>query len=393
MADQPSPEGNISLNLKSAAYWAILVTAGLLLIGGMRMAAVVFAPIVLGIVLALLLEPIVERLSRGVPRWLASILALIPPILVVLIVGWFAWYTGQQVATRATKSKDQYAQKWEDARSWLTDRGIPEHWLPGLNDTPRSPDSADAANQPEPSPSGAAQPSGQTAESPLFSQDVRDRLLRIVVGGLGSLAGGVTAIGFSLAFCLFALLEAEAWQDWVNSWSSRARSIYTLSLTAQYAHQVRRYLFAKAITGAASGIATWLFLWAMGVPLSFIWGGLTFILNFIPNIGALLSGIPPTLLAFAELGTGQAFLVVGGLVVIELLSGNVLEPVLHGDFLKLSPFLMLASLLFWGWVWGLLGAVLAPMLTAAAVAAARQVKLKPKGAEVAEVVSAEPEHP
>lgn len=367
MPGQPrAADGNLRISLRAAAWRSMIVAAGLLAVGGLRMGAVVFAPIVLGLVLALLLKPVAQWLGRWMPRWVACSITLVLPAVALLIAGWFVWYGGQQAADRARSiNTEQYAQAWQQTRVWLTDHGVPERWLPSTEDD----------NQ------ARAAPQNQAQDSPLLSEDMRARLLRIVLGGLGTLAGGLVAVGFSLAFCMFALLEAPRWRAWTESWTSPARSAYALSLTAHYGVQVRRYLFAKTITGIVSGAATWLFVWIMGVPLAHIWGGLTFLLNFIPNIGALLSGVPPILLAFAELGLAQGLIVAAGLILIELLSGNLLEPLLEADFLKLSPFLMLASLLFWGWVWGILGAVLAPMLTAAAVAAVEQVRLKPRAGD------------
>jgi predicted PurR-regulated permease PerM len=115
----------------------------------------------------------------------------------------------------------------------------------------------------------------------------------------------------------------------------------------------------------------------MDVPMPLVWGMFTLIMNFIPNIGAFIAGVPPTILALIELGLTEALIVAAGLIVIESLAGNLLTPLLSGHTLKISPFLVLASLLVWSFMFGLLGAFLAPVLTAMLLTLVRRLRLKP----------------
>jgi AI-2 transport protein TqsA len=379
-------EPTLRTSLRSASRWWILFAAVLLLIGAMRAAAVVFLPVVLGLVMAMLLAPLAERLARIMWRWLACLITMLAPTLVVILVGLFIWFAGRQLLDHAGAFSPQRAlEQLQETRQWLIDRGAPESWLPGgAADTGEG--EGETTNPGAVDDAATEEQEGEQSElsAPALPEGMVERAVRVVTGGLGSLFNAAVAIGFAFAFCYFALWELPRWRRWVESWRNPNRSAYALSVTAQWSVHLRRYLLAKAITGVASGAATWLFLWIMGVPLAFVWGGLTFLMNFIPSIGALLSSIPPILLALAELGFGEAMLVAVGLIIIETVAANVLEPVLQGDFLELSPFLVLASLVFWAWVWGALGAVLAPMLTAAAITAAEQLRVKADGRERAE---------
>jgi AI-2 transport protein TqsA len=112
---------------------------------------------------------------------------------------------------------------------------------------------------------------------------------------------------------------------------------------------------------------------AMGVPMALIWGVLTLFMNYVPNIGALLSGGPPIVLAIVELGWTKGLSIAAGLVVIETVVGNLVDPFLQGNMLKISVYVTLASLVFWGWLWGAAGAVMAPLLTVTIVTAVGRV--------------------
>jgi AI-2 transport protein TqsA len=109
----------------------------------------------------------------------------------------------------------------------------------------------------------------------------------------------------------------------------------------------------------------------MGVPLAVLWGVLSWAFNYIPNVGVFISGIPPTLLAFGTLGWGRGLGFIAGLIVIETLTGDVLAPLIEGRVLPLSPLGVLVALVFWGWMWGAAGALLAVPITMLIVEAMR----------------------
>lgn len=104
-------------------------------------------------------------------------------------------------------------------------------------------------------------------------------------------------------------------------------------------------------------------------------GVLTFLLNFIPNIGSVLATLPPVAVALFQTGSAlNALLVALALIVVQMIVGNVLEPRLMGKGLNLSPLLVLLSLLFWGWMWGVVGMLIAVPLTAAIKIACEQLE-------------------
>jgi len=143
--------------------------------------------------------------------------------------------------------------------------------------------------------------------------------------------------------------------------------------------QLSRYLLVNTLTSAGVGVATWAFLAALSLPNPLLWGAVAFLLNFIPYAGALVT---VTLVGLAALAafetTGAVILAVGGCAAINVLEGYLVTPHLLGKHLPLNPVAIFLSLLYWGWVWGPAGALLAvPITVMLQVIAARIDRLHP----------------
>ena len=128
--------------------------------------------------------------------------------------------------------------------------------------------------------------------------------------------------------------------------------------------QMSRYVLINTLTSVGVGLAVWGFLAVVGLPNALLWGGVAFLLNFIPYAGALVTVVlvgMAGLVAFDS--TGQVLLVMGGCVAINMIEGNLVTPHLMGKALPLNPVAIFLSLLYWGWVWGPAGALLAVPIT------------------------------
>jgi len=132
-----------------------------------------------------------------------------------------------------------------------------------------------------------------------------------------------------------------------------------------FANDMKRYMVIKTLISLATGIliAFWLFI--LGVDYPILWGFLAFLLNYIPNIGSIVAAIPAVVLAIIQLGFGSAVLVAAGYIVVNFVIGNVIEPRLMGRKLRLSTLVVFLSLIFWGGLLGLVGAILSVPLTMA----------------------------
>jgi predicted PurR-regulated permease PerM len=128
--------------------------------------------------------------------------------------------------------------------------------------------------------------------------------------------------------------------------------------------QMSRYMLINTLTSAGVGLATWGVLAALGLPNAALLGVVAFLMNFIPYAGAVAT---LALIAVAALvafdDTGRVLLVVGGSAAINLLEGYIITPHLMGRHLPLNPVAIFIGLLYWGWVWGPVGALVAVPIT------------------------------
>lgn len=120
------------------------------------------------------------------------------------------------------------------------------------------------------------------------------------------------------------------------------------------------------------------YLWLFGVELILVWGILTLLLSFIPNLGSILLGILPTIYVVLTKDFGTALATGAGPTAIEQVIGNDVDPRLQGRQVSISPVLILSALLVFAWIWGVPGTLLStPMLIAATVVFARIEALRP----------------
>lgn len=128
--------------------------------------------------------------------------------------------------------------------------------------------------------------------------------------------------------------------------------------------EVQTYLGIKTVISLATGVILGTWAYAMGLDFPLLLGLAAFLLNYVPTVGSIIAAIPAVLLSIILYGTvGHALLVTLGYVTVNTVFGNIIEPNLMGRRLGLSTLVVMLSLLFWGWAWGPLGALLSVPLT------------------------------
>ena len=134
---------------------------------------------------------------------------------------------------------------------------------------------------------------------------------------------------------------------------------------AEIESTIRRYIATKLAISAVTGLLVWGILAMFGLRLAFLFGMLAFLLNFIPSIGSIIATLLPIPVAVAQYQDPWTILAVVALPgVVQMSIGNVIEPKLMGDGVKLHPVTVLLSLAFWGLLWGPIGMILAVPITA-----------------------------
>lgn len=184
------------------------------------------------------------------------------------------------------------------------------------------------------------------------------KLTAELLTGLSSVLSDLVLI---LLTVTFILLE-------VSSFPIKLRSVLGDPLQKfpqfiKFANEMKRYMVIKTFMSLGSGIFIALWLYILGVDYPLLWGFLAFLLNYIPNIGSIIAAIPAVILAIVQLGFGSAALVAAGYLVVNFIEGNVIEPRLMGRKLGLSTLVVFLSLIFWGGLLGLVGAILSIPLT------------------------------
>lgn len=157
----------------------------------------------------------------------------------------------------------------------------------------------------------------------------------------------------------------------------RARQV--LSIIGSIARRVNRYLVVKSAISMVTAGLVWTIFRTAGLELAGAIAMLTFILNFIPSIGSIIATVIAAVLVLAQTGDPTTTLLIGGLcTVVQFLIGNVLDPLLLGQTLRLSSFGIILSLAFWGAIWGIAGMFLAvPIMVAGMIICAHIPWLRP----------------
>lgn len=163
----------------------------------------------------------------------------------------------------------------------------------------------------------------------------------------------------TFVFLMFMLIEAPYLDDKIEK-AFRQNAKRVKKILSTISEQVSRYLGTLALISFATGVCAWIVLTVFGVQLAAGWGVLTFLLNFIPTVGSIIATIPPVIMAVIQFSPGlfKPLLVLLSLTAIQITIGNIITPKVVGDRLGVSPVVILLSLLLWGMIWGIPGALL-----------------------------------
>lgn len=207
----------------------------------------------------------------------------------------------------------------------------------------------------------------QIRDLPIFS------VAKLFTGNLINFLSSTTLV---IIFLLFLLLGSSK-KSLNNSFLREVNS------------KVSKYLFTKFLTSISTAVIVFTVLAFSRIELAFIFGILTFLLNFIPSIGSLIATFLPLPILFLNFGVGwQTWVLLGGMGSVQFIIGNIIEPKLMGEGLDLHPITILVFLLFWGLVWGLPGMFMAAPITAIMKIILGKIELTQP---VAEVMAGRPE--
>ncbi|WP_173931502.1 AI-2E family transporter [Chelativorans sp. Marseille-P2723] len=324
--------------------WLLAIIAAILLVFFLRETAWVSGTLALAFFAAMALWPVDFWIQQHVPRglrWIGHAAALMIIILVFLLFGLGLLFVVTQVAIGLERYEEPLAQMLETGSRW-----------------------------------------GQSLVNGTTGTISPDRLIETVMTLATTIAQSVWSFGGILTLLFFLvwlmLLETLAYEQKLEDAASSGNGAALLRVVSTTAMRFRRYLAVRTIMGVSTGLLYMAWIWWWNLDFVLVWGLLAFLLNYIPTIGSIIAGALPVGLAFLQRDLASAFVIAGGLIVIEQLMGNYVDPKLQGRQLSLSPLAVLIALMFWTWVWGLIGALLAvPMMLVMTLAFARVPALRP----------------
>jgi predicted PurR-regulated permease PerM len=334
----------------------------------------VLIPLALAVLISFILTPLVlllQQLRLGrVPAAL---------IVVALVFGGMAavaWTMARQVVDLA-KTLPKYEQNIRAKAAALRDGGssafdmakkevdhLQEELGMGSPSAPAAPPARIEGKRPGP----AASPVPVTVVEPPLTP------LAVLGAALSPLLGPLGTAGLVVIFVIFMLIRREDMRDRLLRLSGEGRLNLTTQALDEAAHRVSRYLLMQCLVNSGTAIAVGVGLLLIGVPNALLWGLLAGILRFIPYAGPSIAAALPVLVSLAVFpGWLQPLLTLGLFLVIELTSNNFVEPLLYGAETGISTIGIVVAAVFWTWLWGPVGLLLATPLTVCLVVIGRYV--------------------
>ncbi len=374
----PSPKGKIAATDALIGLWTVALTA--FVIAALYFGRELLIPLALSALLTFLLSPLVGRLERWIGR-IAAVLLVVA--LIFTATGAAGWVLTRQLVDLATKLPEykgnitsklhafqtpkngaftKFSQTVDDLKQELPGGSAPP--VPVITQEAGKPETA-VASPPNPPPQAMSVRVVETSKAnPL------ELIQTIITPLLGPL--GTAALVLVLVICM--LFQREDLRNRLIRLVGQGRISATTRAMDDAADRVSRYLRMQLLVNVTYGICIAIGLYFIGVPNAALWGALSIVLRFIPYIGPWVATILPTILALAiSPGWKMPVLTVALFGGIELILNNVLEPLLYGRHTGVSSMALIVAAVFWTWLWGPLGLVLATPLTVCLVVMGRHV--------------------
>ena len=299
--------------------FAVGIIAVILLAAAAGQASAVFAPLALALFIIAIVWPLQNRLQAKMPKLLALAVTIVVTIVVCFAFAWLAAWGFGRVGRSLTADAARYQALYEATVTWLEGHGV----------------------------SAAA----------LWAQHFNVRWL---LGLTQQIAGRITSmLSFGLiaiVYVVLGLLEVDDIKRRIELLDNRDAARVLLDGSIATAARFRKYLLVRTQMSAMTGLLVGVFAWITGLQFATEWGVIAFTLNYIPFIGPFVATLFPTLLAMTQFDSWQA--VVGVFIclnVIQFVVGSYIEPRVAGHMLSISPMVVLFTIFFWTFLWGVFG--------------------------------------
>ncbi|TIU39128.1 MAG: AI-2E family transporter, partial [Mesorhizobium sp.] len=169
--------------------------------------------------------------------------------------------------------------------------------------------------------------------------------------------------GLVIIVVIFMLMEREDLRDRFIRLVGYGDLHRTTQALQDAGKRVGQYLLMQLVVNIIYAVPITIGLWVLGIPNALLWGLLALALRFVPYIGPIIGALPLFLALAVAPGWSLLLWTAALFVVVELVTGNVIEPWLYGSHTGLSPLAIIVAAIFWTWLWGPIGLVLSTPLT------------------------------
>jgi AI-2 transport protein TqsA len=302
---------------------SVVILAVLATLTVMKVASDFFIPIAISMFLVAMAWPIKAWLSQRMPEALSNFGSFLALIMILMVFGTSLYFALLEIIEKLPLYQEKFSQIWLQTKIELASNGV------------------------------------DTREK-VKLVEVRELALQ----ALTNFHESVILLVVVLAYVTLALPELTGWKLKLRQCLGKDGSDRLVSTGEKLGKSFQNYFASMLICGAISAVATWIACYILGIDFIVVWSILAFLLSFIPVIGAFLTVIPPTLLAFLQFdGIEMPLTVFATLGIIHMFLGNVIEPKIQGKMLAISPLVVMISLSLWSYLWGIPGALLAAPLT------------------------------
>ncbi|MGB6555725.1 MAG: AI-2E family transporter [Candidatus Binataceae bacterium] len=307
----------------------------------------VLMPLAMAGVLSVIFSPVASRLERLIGRFASSALVVATAVIAIAVLAYFLAIQLTAVAVNVTDHSENIAAKITALQGSTPD------WLAsieyGVNNVERRLQQAKPVKK-----------KTQTVVQAPAESSAAEQILKPILPLLSSLA----QILLVIVLFFFLLYGREDVRDRLVRLTARIRVTLAAEAIATAGSTVSQYLLLFSLVNLGYGVSIAIVMWLLGLPNPAFWGALAFLLRFIPYVGALTSAVLPTLVAFALFPNwSKCFEVFAAFVILDQVASQFVEPFLIGRGIGLSPLALLVSAMFWAWLWGLPGLLLATPLT------------------------------
>jgi predicted PurR-regulated permease PerM/methanogenic corrinoid protein MtbC1 len=347
LGNRPGADDNGQDELHSLLRAGIPILAVVLATAVLYFARDILLPLAMATMLSVIFSPLARRVEQVIGRLAGAALVVLGAIAIVGAIGYF-------LTTELTSVADDLADYSPNIAAKLT--AIQKSTPAGLERIEKAIKDVQAEVQ----RAGPKTPPKPRTVEAVARTTVGDNLKPFA-----PVLSGIVNFLLIVVLLFFLLYSRTDLRDRIVRLAARARISVASQAIETAGHTVSRYLILFSLTNLAFGVSTGLVCWMIGLPTPELWGLLGFLFRYIPYIGALMAALLPTAVAFAVFpGWDKSIEVLVAFIAIDQIAAQFIEPFVVGPGIGISPVALLVSAMYWSWIWGPLGLLLATPLTA-----------------------------